>query len=108
MCKSGSFVSTVGVESLTERFSDILRLSNITVDQLTEARLEISLVNLKYFMKRMKKEDLQGLEDCLAEAARANRLGLSTREKNILFHQLIALGSKNPCSYSCIILCWKY
>jgi GntR family transcriptional regulator, transcriptional repressor for pyruvate dehydrogenase complex len=92
---SGTYVSEVGLEQLTEKFLDILKLSDITIDQLTEARLEISLVNLKYFMDRACDEDVYKLEKCTKEIERRLKSGLRTREENILFHRLIAEGSKN-------------
>jgi GntR family transcriptional repressor for pyruvate dehydrogenase complex len=94
--RSGTYVSKIGVERLTERFSDILKLSNITIGQLTEARLEIGLINLKYFVRRARDGDIQKLEECLQEAERLFEAGLQTREQNLTFHQLIAEGSKNP------------
>ena len=93
---SGTYVSQVRVEQLTEKFLDILKLSDITIDQLTEARLEISLVNLKYFINRASAGDVQKLEACTTEIENRLKSGMPTREKNILFHQLIAEGSKNP------------
>ncbi len=93
---SGTYVSQIGVEHLTERFSDILKLSNVTADQLTEARLEISLINLKYFIDRATEEDIRVLEGCIRETECLFKAGQPTREKNIHFHQLIADGSKNP------------
>ncbi len=93
---SGTYVAKISLEHLTERLFDILRLSDITIDQLTEARLEISLINLKYFIERGIKEDIQELETCVREIERLLKSGFQTREQNLLFHQLIAKGSKNP------------
>jgi DNA-binding FadR family transcriptional regulator len=93
---SGTYVSQINAENLIEKFSDILKLSNITIDQLTEARLEISLINLKYFIKRGSEEDIRKLEDCIKETESLFKSGILTREKNIFFHQLIAQGSNNP------------
>lgn len=94
--RSGTYVSKIGVERLTEKFSDILKLSNISIDQLTEARLEIGLINLKYFIQRARAEDIDKLEACLQETERLFNAGIQTREQNLYFHQLIAEGSKNP------------
>lgn len=93
---SGTYVSKIGIENLIEKFSDILRLSNITIDQFTEARLEISLINLKYFIERGSKEDIRKLEECIGETESLFKSGIQTREKNIYFHRLIAKGSNNP------------
>jgi len=93
---SGTYVSNIGLDHLTEKFSDILRLSDITIGQFTEARLEIGLINLKYFMERAGEEDVQRLEACVREIEYQLKSGLQTREENIHFHQLIADGAKNP------------
>jgi len=94
--KSGTYVSLINTRSLVERFSDILKLSDLTIDQLTQGRLEISLINLRYFIKSAKSEDIEELEKCIKETEEMLKVGLRTREKNIFFHQLIAQGSKNP------------
>jgi DNA-binding FadR family transcriptional regulator len=93
---SGTYVTKIGLEHLTEKISDILKLSDIKIDQVTEGRLEISLLNLKYFIKRGSQEDIEKLEACIRETERLLESGLQTREQNLLFHQLIAKGSKNP------------
>jgi DNA-binding FadR family transcriptional regulator len=94
--QSGSYVACVGIEQLTAAFSDILRLGDITLSQLTEARLEIGLINLKYFMERAGAEDIQQLDDCVRDIEKKLKTGVHTREANIYFHQLIARGAKNP------------
>jgi GntR family transcriptional repressor for pyruvate dehydrogenase complex len=94
--QSGSYVACAGIEQLTAAFSDILRLGDITLSQLTEARLEIGLINLKYFMERAGAEDIQQLDDCIRDIEKKLKTGLQTREANIYFHQLIARGAKNP------------
>ena len=93
---SGTYVTKINLQDLTERFSDILRLSNITIDHLTEARLEISLVSLKYFIERGNEEDIKALEACVKETEVMFESGIETREKNLHFYQLIAQGTKNP------------
>ena len=93
---SGTYVSDMGLKSLTEKFSDILQLSNITVEQLTEARLEISLINVRYFIRNATSEDIEKLEECIEEGEKLLKSGYRTRGKSIYFHQLIAQGSKNP------------
>lgn len=93
---SGTYVSKISAENLSEKFSDYLKISNITIDQLTEARLEISLINLKYFIERGNEEDIRKLDRCIEETENMFNAGIQTREKNIYFHRLIAEGSKNP------------
>jgi len=94
--KSGTYVSRIGIADLTEKFSDLLKLSNITLGHLTEARLEVSSIIIKYFIERGTNEDLQELEDCIKDIEASVRAGMRTREKSLLFHQLIARASKNP------------
>ncbi len=94
--RGGTYVSTVGLDDLTGKFSDLLRLGNITIETLYEARLEIGLISLKFFMKRGNGEDLRKLEACLKEQESLLKGGMRTREKNLDFHRLLAEGSKNP------------
>ena len=94
--ESGSYVSELSPANLSGKFSEMLLFSNITIEQLTEARIEISLVNLKHFIRNAGPRELGKLEDCLKETEARYRAGLRTREQNILFHELIAEGSKNP------------
>lgn len=93
---SGSYISNMGLKNLSEKFSDILQLSNITVEQLTEARLEISLINIRYFIQNATDEDIEQMEECVEEGERLLKSGCLTRGESIHFHQLIAQGSKNP------------
>jgi GntR family transcriptional repressor for pyruvate dehydrogenase complex len=94
---SGTYVSKIGIEHISEKLSDFLMMSDIiTIDQLTEARLETSLTNLKYFIQRATNEDLSLLEECIKETEILFKSNLHTRENNIHFHNLIAQGSKNP------------
>lgn len=93
---AGTYIAHISLENLTQTFSDILMLSNVTLDQLTEARLDISLVNLKHFIKNATEEDINRLEECIKQTESLVQAGVRTREKNIQFHQLIAQGSKNP------------
>jgi GntR family transcriptional repressor for pyruvate dehydrogenase complex len=93
---SGSYISRMGIENLKEKFSECLRLGNITVEKLYEARLELGLISVKYFFKRGTKEDLRKMSACVEEAESLLKMGLQTREKNIHFHQLLAQASQNP------------
>ena len=92
----GSYVSAVGIDDLTRKFSDLLRLGNITIDTLYEARLEIGLISVKFFVKRGNDEDLRKMEACVKEQEALLKAGMRTREKNLEFHRLLAEGSKNP------------
>lgn len=93
---SGTYISKFALSGFAEKFVDILRLSDLTFEQLTEARLEVSLINIKYFLERGTREDLEKLEACVHETESLLKAGERTREKNMLFHQLIAHAAKNP------------
>lgn len=93
---SGSYISRVGIENLIDKFSECLRLGNITIEKLYEARLELGLISVKYFFKKGTKADLKKMEACVREAEALLKRGLQTREKNIYFHQLLAQASQNP------------
>jgi DNA-binding FadR family transcriptional regulator len=94
--RAGTYISEIVSENLSERISDIMSLGNITLDQLIEARLQISLIVLKYFYERANAADLRKLEECICEAEDMFKRGAQPREKFIEFHRLIAQGSRNP------------
>lgn len=93
---SGTYVAGMAIEKITEKMSDIMRLRRITLNELIEARREISLANLKYFHQRSDEEDIAKLEECIKEAEKLVKQGLHPRNKYIEFHRIIAMGSKNP------------
>jgi GntR family transcriptional repressor for pyruvate dehydrogenase complex len=92
---SGTYVSEVSVSSLSKNFSEMLMFSEISIEQLTEARQEIAMILIKHFIQNADQNNLAELEDCLKEAQALSEAGRRTREKSMLFHRLIALGSKN-------------
>lgn len=94
--RRGTYVAQIDIDELAEKLSYMLQFTNISIDQLIEARLELSLVNLNYFMKRATDTEIKEMEKCLKKASEMWKLGLQTRDHNILFHQLIARGTRNP------------
>lgn len=92
---SGTFVSQIGLKDLVDKVSDFLRFADITIGELTEAGQEISLGIFKYFIERASEEDIKLLEDCVKETEKQIASGEKSREQAILFHELIAQGSKN-------------
>ena len=93
---SGTYVKEISTGELSEKLSEMLLFSSLTIEQLTEARLEISMITLKYFIRNAGQIELEALEACLKEGQEAFKAGRRTREKNLYFHELIAEGSKNP------------
>lgn len=93
---SGTYVSKPNLLKFAERFGEIIGWSAIDLHQLMEARLEVSLINIKYFMLRATESDIKKLEDCLQEMEDLIQSGVNAREKTMLFHQLIAYGAGNP------------
>ena len=93
---SGTYVKEISTGELSEKLSEMLLFSSLTIEQLTEARMEISMITLKYFSRNAGQKELQALEACLKECEALFQSGRPTREKNLHFHELIAEGSKNP------------
>ncbi len=93
---SGTYVAMIGVKGLVDKFSDLLRFSDIRIDYLMEARLEISKIIIKHFIDRATDEDIQKLEKCLHDIQSTLDAGMRTREKSMQFHQMIAQASQNP------------
>lgn len=73
----------------------MLTIRNVQLKDLTEVRLELEKVVLRFAIDRMKQEDLIALENSLQRADRLfSSNGLITPE-NINFHLILARATRN-------------
>jgi DNA-binding FadR family transcriptional regulator len=93
----GHFAKKPDAKALTMSFSYLIRLGEITIDQLTEARLPIEKEIVRLAIRKIKKkEDLKPLEDILSEGFEEYKKGGEFRKGNLRFHKLLAKLSQNP------------
>ena len=59
--KGGVFVKDIGADVMTESIADLAKLGRISLEQLTEARIEIESAIIGLAAKRMNDDDLEQL-----------------------------------------------
>jgi GntR family transcriptional repressor for pyruvate dehydrogenase complex len=80
---------------MSESLVSILRIKKISMNELSEARMILEPNIAKLACDRATPEDLQKLEENIAEALAVIKLNASARVKNIEFHSLIAESTRN-------------
>lgn len=90
----GAFVKNISSQNLSETFEGIIRLDQVSMEELTEARLVVEMATLPLVIENIRPEDLEALEQNIAEAQRSLDLGLA-EPKNLKFHVLLAKASHN-------------
>lgn len=94
----GAFVSNGNPRALSDNMRDLLHLGNISIDQLTEARMWIEEIVVRVACQRATEEDFQALENNILEARtlyEQKRYSEKT-DKNIEFHNILARATRNP------------
>jgi len=93
----GSFIEKPGAAILTRSFSYLMRLGEIDIDQLTEARIMIEKDVLQLVMNKNKsKADYKPADELIASALNKLKRGESYKEENFRFHTVLAELSQNP------------
>ena len=93
----GIFVKKPDATILTRSFSDLVRLGEINIDQLTEARLMIEKSVIQLVMKKNKtKEDYKPADDVIDSAFEKYEKGANFKIDNFAFHMVLAQLSRNP------------
>ena len=91
----GAFVKKIGSQTLSDTFEGIIRLDQVSMAELTEARLAVEMATLPLAIKNITPEDLEALENNFEEAQISLEQGLE-EPKNLTFHVLLARASHNP------------
>jgi len=91
----GAFVKDPGTTVITRSISDLIKIGNVTLGELTEARLGIEKVILEFAIMRMNNEDLNLLKKNIEDSDQKFSGGERATEDHIHFHILIAKSTKN-------------
>lgn len=93
----GNFAKKPDARAIAMSFSYLIRLGDITIDQLTEARLPIEREIIKLAIRKIKKqEDFKPLEDLISEGFEEYQKGGKFSKGNLRFHKLLANFAQNP------------
>jgi GntR family transcriptional repressor for pyruvate dehydrogenase complex len=91
----GAFVQKIDASTLVRTFEGIVKMDNISLEELSEARLALEMGALPLVFERLQAEDLEQLRQNL-EDARDNLERRLRGKKNLNFHVLLLKASKNP------------
>ena len=90
----GAFVREIEPRVLAETFEGIVRVEDVTMEELTEARMAIELAILPLVVKRISQGDIKELEINVKEARESLEKGIR-EPKNLKFHIILAKASRN-------------
>ncbi len=93
--RGGSFVKDLGSDVMTGSIADLAKLGRISLEQLTEARIEIESAVIGLVAKRMDEADLERLRKNVEYSEQLIAEGKMEREGNIMFHLILAKAAKN-------------
>ncbi len=91
----GAFIKNIDTTPIIRSISDMIKTGSVTLQNLTEVRLGIEMVNLDFVIQRINSNDLDLLDHNLRETEHQIHKGLRAAESNIDFHLLLAKASKN-------------
>jgi len=92
----GTFIKSIDPTVISRSFSDMIRLGNIGLLHLTEARLEIEKTVLEFAGKRIIDDDLELLRKNLEDSEKLVCKKLRAGDSYLNFHLLLAKSSRNP------------
>jgi GntR family transcriptional regulator, transcriptional repressor for pyruvate dehydrogenase complex len=91
----GAFVRKIDSSVLSHTFEGIVRMDNVSLEDLTEARLALEMGALPLILQRITTEDFRGLEQNLKEVEQNLELGVRGK-RNLAFHVLLLKATGNP------------
>lgn len=94
--EGGTFIKQTDPAVITRSFSDMIRLGNIALRDLTEARLGIEKMILEFAINKINGNDLDLLRMNIEEGEKFVYEETRASDSHIKFHLLLAKSTKNP------------
>lgn len=91
----GAFVKNPDTAVITRSIADQIKIGNVTLQELIEARLGIEKVILDFAVMRVKNEDIDLIKKNIEDSEQKLLKGERATEENINFHILLAKSAKN-------------
>lgn len=91
----GIFVSDLSTENVTTSISNMIRLRNVSLKDLTDVRIELEKIVLVYALARITEDDLNALEDSLLRAEKRLARGERSTRENVEFHLILSRATQN-------------
>jgi GntR family transcriptional repressor for pyruvate dehydrogenase complex len=92
---SGVFVADAASRSVSDSFSSILKMRNVSINDLTQARIVLEPGTARLACENATEDDFQKLEQNITETTEAFKTGLEAAELNVGFHALVAEATHN-------------
>jgi len=92
----GPVVVDTILDAINNSFIDFFRMKQITIGQVTSARVQIEKMVITDVIKYSEDQDIKLLRANLVDAQNKATRGIQLFEDNIRFHKLLAKASKNP------------
>jgi GntR family transcriptional regulator, transcriptional repressor for pyruvate dehydrogenase complex len=92
---SGAFVADAASRSVSDSFSSILKMRNVSINDLTQARIVLEPGTARLACENATEDDFQKLDRNIEETADAFKAGLEAAELNVSFHALVAEATHN-------------
>lgn len=92
----GAYILEPTYHSLSYVLSDLLRLQNVSIDNLTEARLLLETDVIRLAVRRVEDNDITELEKWIVRGQEQLGAGQLANMENINFHLRLAEVTKNP------------
>jgi GntR family transcriptional regulator, transcriptional repressor for pyruvate dehydrogenase complex len=91
----GPLVVDTILNSITNSFLDAFQMGKISIDEHTNARLEIEKMVFNYALNNIEQTDVKCLQENIDLARRNIEKGLQAFEINLHFHKLLARATRN-------------
>lgn len=92
----GAFITDRDRQTVTETLSDLIRLRQVDMSHLTEARLVLETDVAELAMQRIGMEEIARLKACVEAAIEQSKRGVTATVENLQFHMLLGEMSGNP------------
>ena len=93
--RGGAFIKPADSETAVRSISDLIRLGNVSLSELSEARIAIEMLIVELAIERMTEDELKVIKENLEQTKSLFTTGLATKGSNANFHLLIARAAKN-------------
>ena len=94
--QGGAFITERDRQTVTDTLSDLIRLRQVDMSHLTEARLVLETDVAKLAIRRIGAEEIARLKACIDAAIEQSRRGITATVENLQFHLLLGEMSGNP------------
>ncbi|WP_300458099.1 GntR family transcriptional regulator [Desulfobacula sp.] len=92
----GPIIEKTVLHAVSNALLNALQMQNVTLNDITVARIETEKSVLRYAIKNADQADINALSENISTAKRKVEQGITVFPDNVEFHILLARASKNP------------